>query len=95
MKKILLMAVLASAMTNVFASSDAAWEALYARTEKACLKKSNLNDPQVVGERIVFGKHILYRVEGIYPQAHMQGKKGSVYCLHPYPKGRPEIADVP
>ena len=95
MKKILLMILLATGATTVFASSEAAWDALYERTEKACLKKSALNDPQVVGERVVFGKHILYRVEGIYPQAHMKGQKGSVYCLHPYPKGRPEIADAP
>ena len=95
MKKILLMTLLAVGSTTAFASSDAAWEALYARTEKACLKKSALTDPKVVGERVIFGKHILYRVEGTYPQAHMKGAKGSMYCLHPYPKGRPEIADAP
>jgi len=29
-----------------------------------------------------------------WPQAHMQGKTGKVYCLHPYPNGEPEIVDA-
>lgn len=95
MKTISLVGALLLSTSAAFASSDAAWEALYARTEKACLKKSALDDPKVVGERVVFGKHILYRVEGTHRQAHMKGQMGSVYCLHPYPKGRPEITDVP
>lgn len=95
MKRTFLLLTLAAISSGAWASSEASWNALYERTGKACLKKSGLKDPVINGDRVVFGKHILYRIDGTYPQAHMQGKTGSVYCLHPYPKGRPEIADAP
>ena len=95
MNKHLSLLALLLVSTAASASSDAAWKALYERTEKACVKKSALKDAHTVGDRIVFAKAILYRVEGTYPQPHMNGQRGTVYCLHPYPKGRAEIAESP
>lgn len=95
MKKRFSLFALLLVSASAFASSDAAWQALYERTEKACVKKSALKDAHAVGERVVFSKAILYRIEGTYPQPHMNAQKGTVYCLHPYPKGRAEIAESP
>lgn len=73
------------------ASSPDAWNDLYRNTGTACLKSSGLKHAKLIGEPVTFRQAILYRINGIWPQAHMKGKKAKLYCLHPYPEGEPEI----
>lgn len=77
------------------ASSPDAWKVLYDTTADACLKQSGLKKPKVVEGPVLFSNAILYKIKGTWPQAHMKGKKGKVYCSHPYPNGAPEIVDAP
>lgn len=77
------------------ASSPDAWQALYDTTATACLKQSGLKKAKVIEGPVLFSTTILYKIKGIWPQAHMKGKTGKVYCLHPYPHGEPEIIDAP
>lgn len=75
------------------ASSDAAWNTLFAETRAACLKQSGLKTPRVNQGPVQFSGAIVYRITGFWPQAHMKGRRGTVYCLHPYPGGKAEIAE--
>ena len=77
------------------ASSPDAWQALYDTTAQACLKQSGLKKAKVIEGPVLFSNAILYKIKGVWPQAHMKGKTGKVYCLHPYPNGEPEIVDAP
>ena len=81
--------------TSAWASSPDAWQALYKQTADACLKKSALKKPKIVEGPVLFSSAILYRIKGGWPQPHMKGKTGKVYCLHPYPDGAAEIVDAP
>jgi hypothetical protein len=76
------------------ASSPDAWQALYDATAQACLKQSGLKKAKVIEGPVLFSAAILYKIKGVWPQAHMKGKTGRVYCLHPYPNGEPEIVDA-
>lgn len=84
-----------SAVGLASASSPEAWKVLYDATAHACLQQSGLKKPKVVEGPLVFSNSILYKIKGTWPQAHMKGKKGKVYCSHPYPSGAPEIVDAP
>ena len=77
------------------ASSPDAWQALYDTTAQACLKQSGLKKAKVIEGPVLFSNTILYKIKGVWPQAHMKDKTGRVYCLHPYPNGQPEIVDAP
>ncbi len=76
---------------HALASSPDSWQTLYDTTAQACLKQSALKEAKVIEGPIVFSNTILYKIKGIWPQAHMKGKEGKVYCLHPYPNGGAEI----
>lgn len=91
MRRILLTGVLAAIAGSAWASSPEAWQALYDQTAQACLQKSALKDARIVDGPVVFNKAIVYRIKGIQPQGN--GQVGSVYCLHPYPEGTPEVAE--
>ncbi|HWU97156.1 MAG TPA: hypothetical protein VN114_01490 [Oxalicibacterium sp.] len=91
MQRILLTGILAAAASGAMASSPEAWQTLYDTTAKACLQKSTLKDPRIVDGPVVFSGAIVYRIKGLLPQ--MSGQINSEYCLHPYPKGEPEIAE--
>jgi hypothetical protein len=93
MRIILMCSMLALTLPAAFASSPAAWDELYRSSSQACLQKSGLRDARILEGPITFSGAVLYRIGGIWPQAHMQGKIGKVYCLHPYPDGAPEIAE--
>ncbi len=82
-------------MLPAHASSPDAWKVLYDATATACLKQSGLKKPKVIEGPVLFSSTILYKIKGTWPQAHMKGKTGKVYCLHPYPNGEPEIVDAP
>ncbi|RBA24437.1 hypothetical protein EV677_0083 [Herminiimonas fonticola] len=84
-----------SMVGSASASSPDAWQVLYDTTAHACLKKSELKKARVVEGPLLFSNTILYKIKGVWPQAHMKGKTGKVYCLHPYPNGEPEIVDAP
>lgn len=84
-----------SAAGHSFASSPDAWQALYDTTAQACLKQSGLKKAKVIEGPVLFSNTILYKIKGIWPQAHMKGKSGKVYCLHSYPNGEAEIVDAP
>ncbi|EJL87744.1 hypothetical protein PMI16_02630 [Herbaspirillum sp. CF444] len=75
------------------ASSADQWKKLKADTRATCLAESGFKQPKVLEGPIVFSNRVLYRIGGIWPQQHMKGKSGKVYCLHPYPDGRPEIVE--
>lgn len=94
MRHILFAAILAACSMSAMASSPEAWDALYSSTKQACLQKSALKNPKVIEGPVLFAGDILYKIRGKWPQAHMQGKTGKVYCLHPYPNGAPEIVDA-
>ncbi|MFJ7567900.1 hypothetical protein ACIQW9_13160 [Herminiimonas sp. NPDC097707] len=68
---------------------------MYKQTADACLKKSGLKKTKIMEGPVLFSGSILYRIKGTWPQPHMKGKTGKVYCLHPYPNGEPEIVDAP
>lgn len=86
---VFLFAVAASAA----ASSPDAWKDLYRKTGSACLQASGLKHAKLMGEPVTFRHAVLYRINGVWPQAHMKEKKAKVYCLHPYPDGEPEIME--
>ncbi len=94
MRRIILAGIFAAAAISASASSPDAWQALFDATANACLQRSGLSDPKIVEGPVIFSASILYRVSGIWPQPHMKGQIGSIYCLHPYPKGEPEIVDA-
>ena len=75
------------------ASSDAAWNKLKDDTRKACLAESGFRQARVLEGPVMFSHAVLYRIGGIWPQKHMHGKAGKMYCLHPFPDGKPEIAE--
>lgn len=99
MRRIFLLGIFSAAasifVASAFASSPDAWQALYKQTGDACLKKSGLKKPKIVEGPVLFSSAILYRIKGIWPQQHMKGKTGKVYCLHSYPNGKAEIVDAP
>ncbi|CAL60373.1 hypothetical protein HEAR0138 [Herminiimonas arsenicoxydans] len=82
-------------MLPVQASSPDAWKVLYDATATACVKQSGLKKPRVIEGPVLFSNVILYKIKGTWQQAHMKGRAGKVYCLHPYPNGEPEIVDAP
>lgn len=75
------------------ASSADQWEKLKADTRAACLSESGFKQAKVLEGPIIFSNRVLYRIGGIWPQKHMKGKSGKVYCLHPYPDGKAEIVE--
>lgn len=83
-----------SATGHSSASSPDAWQVLYDTTAQACLKQSGLKKAKVIEGPVLFSSTILYKIKGVWPQAHMKGKTGKVYCLHPYPNGEAEIVDA-
>lgn len=80
---------------NTYASSPEAWQQLYKQTGEACLQASGVKKAKLVGAPVTFPHAVLYRINGVWPQAHMKGKKAKLYCLHPYPDGAPEIVERP
>ncbi len=65
------------------ASSDAAWEQMFASAKKACIKASSLIKAKA-SEPVVFSDNVGYvalLVSGTYPQKHMKGQKGQMLCL--------------
>ncbi|MBF8178045.1 MAG: hypothetical protein K2Y13_01510 [Burkholderiaceae bacterium] len=94
MRHILVFAAFAFLNVSAHASSPDAWDALYKSTQQACLQKSGLKNAKLIEGPVLFAGDILYKIRGKWPQAHMQGKTGKVYCLHPYPNGEPEIVDA-
>lgn len=78
---------------NTYASSPDAWQQLYRQTGEACLQASGVKKARLVGAPVTFSHAVLYRINGVWPQAHMKGKKARLYCLHPYPEGAPEIVE--
>jgi hypothetical protein len=99
MRRIFLPGIFSAALciftTSALASSPDAWQALYKETADACLKKSALKKAKIVEGPVQFSHAILYRIKGTWPQAHMKGKTGKLYCLHSYPDGEAEIVDAP
>jgi hypothetical protein len=93
MRHVFMLAGLTLMMTASHASSPDAWQELYRTTAKACLQKSGLKNPKVIEGPTTFSHAVLYKIKGTWPQAHMKGKTGRVYCLHPYPNGEPEIVE--
>lgn len=93
LRTILLTIFLAAFAHSAFASSSAAWQELYRKTGNACLQASGLQHAKLVGEPVTFAHAVLYRINGVWPQAHMKGQKAKLYCLHPYPDGAPEIVE--
>lgn len=89
----LLSIFLLSIAYSASASSPDAWQELYRTTGQACLQASRLKDAKLIGAPVTFAHAVLYRINGVWPQAHMKGKKAKVYCLHPYPDGTPEIVE--
>lgn len=75
------------------ASSPDAWQELYRTTAETCLQKSGLKNAKVIEGPITFSRDVLYKIKGTWPQFHMKGRTGRVYCLHPYPDGEPEIVE--
>lgn len=75
------------------ASSADQWKKLKADTRATCLAESGFRQAKVLEGPIIFSNRVLYRIGGIRPQPHAKGKAGKVYCLHPYPDGRPEIVE--
>jgi hypothetical protein len=94
MRHIFLLGLLAAMSASASASTSEAWGALYSATSKACLQKSGFKNPRVVEGPVLFSTNIHYRIRGTWPQPHMKGKTGKVYCLHPYPNGEPEIVEA-
>lgn len=78
---------------NIYASSPDAWQQLYQQTGEACLQASGVKKAKLVGAPVTFSHAVLYRINGVWPQAHMKDKKAKLYCLHPYPNGMPEIVE--
>lgn len=92
--KLQLIAVLLLAQSGgAQASSSDEWEHLKQETRLACLAQSGLRQARVLEGPVIFSNRVLYRIGGIWPQPHMKGKAGKVYCLHPYPDGKLEIAE--
>ena len=90
------MAVVATSLmpaASAHASSADEWAKLKADTRAACLSESGFRQPKVLEGPIIFSNRVLYRIGGIWPQQHMKGKSGKVYCLHPYPDGKAEIVE--
>lgn len=94
MTRLILCSLLLAACATASASTDAAWKSLFAQTRAACIQASGLKTPKVALGPIQFSSAIAYRINGTWPQAHMKGRRGTVYCLHPYPDGKPEIAEA-
>ncbi|WP_395825257.1 hypothetical protein [Collimonas sp.] len=93
MRYVTLLGLLFAASGAAFASSSDSWNKLQADTRKACLAKSGFKQATVVEGPVMFANAVLYRIGGTWPQPHMKGKYGKVYCLHPFPKGEPEISE--
>jgi hypothetical protein len=93
MRHLLMFAILAPVISASQASSPDAWKDLYRTTGTACLQKSGLKNPKVIEGPTVFSHAVLYKIRGTWPQPHMKGKPGRVYCLHAYPHGEPEIVE--
>lgn len=93
--KVGLVALATMGAQSSHASSPGAWNDLYQQTAHACLAKSELKKARIIEGPAVFSHAVLYRIKGTWPQPHMRGKVADVYCLHPYPKGTPEIVERP
>jgi hypothetical protein len=93
MRVIFFLLLLLASSSSVLASSSGAWHTLQADTRKACLAKSGLKKAKVIEGPIMFANTVLYRIGGTWPQPHMNGKYGKVYCLHRFPQGEPEIGE--
>lgn len=78
---------------EALASHKGLWNKIRQDTRRACLEASEFKDPKILEGPLMFTSAVMYRVGGVWPQAHMDGQSGKVYCLHPYPKGKPEIIE--
>lgn len=94
MRHLLALGLLAAFHISAQASSPQAWDDLYRGTKQSCLKQSGLKNAKVVEGPVLFAGDVLYKIRGTWPQAHMKGKVGKVYCLHSYPNGEPEVVDA-
>ncbi|MNR79255.1 hypothetical protein D3C72_99620 [compost metagenome] len=94
MRTICLLGLLAAFSLPATASTPEAWDALYSASKQACLQKSGLKNAKVIEGPVLFAGDVLYKIRGKWPQAHMKGKTGKVYCLQPYPNGEPEITEA-
>ena len=63
------------------ASSPDAWAALFKKAETACKKASGLKDAVMIGKPVDFSSAVLVRIEGIWPQPHMNAAKAKFACL--------------
>lgn len=66
------------------ASSPEAWSDYEKEVAAACFAATGFKDAEAHTKLIVFGDDIgrdALIVEGIYPQAHMNGAKGKMLCL--------------
>lgn len=94
MRNILMFSALAAVASAANASSPDAWNDLYRTTSQSCLNKSGLKNARVIEGPVTFSHAVLYKIRGVWPQPHMKGKTGKVYCVHPYPDGAPEIGEA-
>lgn len=69
------------------ASSPQAWQSYGAEVSRACLAASGLRDPRPAGERVDLHQDSgaltsALLLEGVYPQAHLAGRRGLELCLY-------------
>lgn len=77
--------ILIALIGHAHASSDTAWAAHDQQVVEACLAASQLRNSQPVGRPAEFDDSVGYSallLQGHYPQAHMQNRKGLELCLY-------------
>lgn len=79
--------------SQALASAPGAWAKLEAEARRACLQKSGLRQATVRGDTLMFDKHQLIFVRGVYPQKHMRGARGEVACLYDRTTRRAETVE--
>ena len=79
------------------ASSPQAWAAGNAAARRACLAVAGLRGA-TASEPILFSDRVGqtgFVIEGIYPQRHMKGARGTFLCLYDRRAKRAEVAEMP
>lgn len=95
MKHLILLGLIVAAPAA--ASSPDAWAAGNAAARRACLAVAGLNKASA-SEPILFSDEVGqtgFVVEGIYPQRHMKGARGTLLCLYDRRTKRAETSEMP
>lgn len=82
------------APVSLQASSDSAWEALFAEARKACEAASGLKKAEAIGAPTDFSGKVLVLVNGRWPQPHMKNAEATFGCLYDKKAKQAEAQEV-